>query len=89
MLNMLISFYLVRNTFICHCSAFLERVKSDMQMQFKPLECALDLVTCFYETEYGEGAGVSFLRLGYKKTVASFVALSCPLCGLPCPTGST
>lgn len=50
-----------------------------MQMQFKPLECALDLVACFYETECGEGAGMSFLS--YNKAVTSFVVLS----ALPAP----
>lgn len=40
-------------------------------MRFPPSEGGLDLVTHFYQTEYGKSDGLSRLRLGYQKTLAS------------------
>ena len=61
-----------------------------------PLECGLDLVTCLYSTEYSKTDRMSFLKLSYKKIVASdhspcslssLLVLSEPSCHVKQPCG--
>ena len=49
--------------FICLCSP-------------SPFVCGLDVVTCFYQREYGKSDGMSLLKLGYKDYDPLFLPLA-------------